>query len=74
METLLNANSSTLVQFRAVHNRENLVLVHAQRTGKGAQNGDLFMSLIHTCELSAANVFGSLTDLQRHAAELGLCA
>ena len=31
---------------------------------------DLFMSLIHTCELNGANPFDYLTELQRHAAEL----
>ena len=36
----------------------------------GAQVGDLFMSLIHTCELSDANPFDDLTQLQRHASEL----
>jgi len=36
----------------------------------GAQVGDLFMSLIHTCELSDANPFDYLTQLQRHASEL----
>jgi hypothetical protein len=35
-----------------------------------AQVGDLFMSLIHTCELSDANPFDYLTQLQRHASEL----
>ena len=29
--------------------------------------GDLFMSLIHTCELNGANPFDYLTELQRHA-------
>ncbi len=29
--------------------------------------GDLFMSLIHTCELNEANPFDYLTELQRHA-------
>ena len=32
--------------------------------------GDLFMSLIHTCELNGANPFDYLTELQRHAEEL----
>jgi hypothetical protein len=32
--------------------------------------GDLFMSLIHTCELNGANPFDNLTKLQRHAEEL----
>ena len=36
----------------------------------GAQMGDLFMSLIHTCELNRVNPFDYLTELQRHAEEL----
>jgi transposase len=32
--------------------------------------GDLFMSLIHTCELNGANPFDYLTKLQCHTAEL----
>jgi transposase len=32
--------------------------------------GDLFMSLIHTCELNGANPFKYLTELQRHTEEL----
>jgi transposase len=36
----------------------------------GAQMGDLFMSLIHTCELNHINPFDYLTELQRHAVEL----
>jgi hypothetical protein len=35
-----------------------------------AQVGDLVMSLIHTCELSDANPFDYLTQLQHHASEL----
>jgi hypothetical protein len=35
-----------------------------------AQVGDLFVSLIHTCELCHANSFDNLTELQRHAREL----
>jgi hypothetical protein len=31
---------------------------------------DLFMSLIHTCELNEANPFDYLTELQKHSAEL----
>ena len=37
---------------------------------KGAQVGDLYTSLIHTCELNGANPFDYLTVLQRHSAEL----
>jgi transposase len=36
----------------------------------GAQMGDLFMSLIHTCELNHVNPFDYLTELQGHAEEL----
>jgi hypothetical protein len=39
-------------------------------TEKGAEAGDLFMSVIHTCELNDANPFDYLTDLQKHATEL----
>jgi len=40
------------------------------KTEKGAEVGDLFMSLIHTCELNDANPFDYLTELQKHAEEL----
>jgi hypothetical protein len=32
--------------------------------------GDLFMSLIHTCELNDINAFDYLTELLRHTEEL----
>jgi len=37
------------------------------KTPNGAHVGDLFMSLIHTCELEGVNPFQYLTALQRHA-------
>jgi hypothetical protein len=40
------------------------------RTLNGARVGDLFMSLIHTCELNRVNPFHYLTALQMHAREL----
>jgi transposase len=52
---------------RAVLHRKNALFY---RTLNGAQAGDLFMSLIHTCELCGANSFDYLTELQRHAQEL----
>jgi hypothetical protein len=52
---------------KAILNRENALFY---RTLNGAGVGDLFMSLIHTCELNGANPFDYLTELQRHAAEL----
>jgi len=36
----------------------------------GAQVGDLYMSLIHTCELNGVNPFDYMTELQRHAEEV----
>ena len=40
------------------------------KTLNGAQVGDLFMSLIHSCELCGANAFDYLAELQKHASEL----
>jgi hypothetical protein len=40
------------------------------KTENGAGVGDLFMSLIHTCDLNDANPFDYLTELQKHATEL----
>jgi hypothetical protein len=40
------------------------------KTRNGAQIGDLFMSLIHTCELNGADPFDYLHQLQRHAEAL----
>jgi len=40
------------------------------KTKNGAEVGDLFMSLIHTCELNDANPFEYLIELQKHAGEL----
>ncbi len=49
---------------RAVLHRKNALFY---KTMNGAHVGDLFMSLIHTCELCAANSFDYLTELQKHA-------
>jgi transposase len=54
---------------RAVVHRKNALFY---RTLNGAQVGDLFMTLIHTCQLSGANSFDYLTQLQRHAKELAV--
>jgi hypothetical protein len=40
------------------------------KTRNGAKVGDLFMSLIHTCELNGADPFDYLNQLQRHAEEV----
>ena len=52
---------------RAILHRKNALFY---RTLNGAQVGDLFMSLIHTCQLCGANSFDYLVELQRHAQEL----
>jgi transposase len=36
----------------------------------GARVGDLFMSLIHTCELNRVNPFDYLAEVLRHPAEI----
>jgi len=48
---------------RAILHRKN---AYFYRTSHGAHVGDLFMSLIHTCELAGVNAFDYLTVLQRH--------
>ncbi|MFH1265360.1 MAG: IS66 family transposase [Planctomycetota bacterium] len=40
------------------------------KTRRGAHVGDLFMSLIYTCELGGVNPLDYLTELERHADEL----
>ncbi len=52
---------------KAILNRRNALFY---KTMNGARVGDLYMSLIHTCELNGANPFDYLTELQRHSAEL----
>lgn len=52
---------------RAILHRKNALFY---KTQNGAAVGDLFMSLIHTCELHGVNAFDYLTALQLHAGEL----
>jgi transposase len=52
---------------KAILNRKN---AYFYRTENGARVGDLYMTLIHTCELNGVNAFEYLTELQRHTAEL----
>jgi len=54
---------------KAILHRKNALFY---RTRNGARVGDLFMSLIHTCESCGGNPFDYLTALQRHAAEVAL--
>jgi transposase len=52
---------------KAILNRRNALFY---KTLNGAHTGDLFMSLIHTCELNGINPFDYLTELLRRSAEL----
>jgi len=52
---------------RAIIHRKNSLFYRTQR---GAQVGDLFMSLIYTCELNGVNAFDYLNELQRNAADV----
>ena len=52
---------------KAILHRKNSLFY---KTENGAHVGDLYMSLIHTCELNDANPFDYLTELQKHAEEL----
>jgi transposase len=52
---------------KAILHRKNALFY---KTRNGARVGDLFMSLIYTCQLNAANPFDYLTQLQRHADEV----
>ena len=51
----------------AILHRKNSL---SYKTERGAQVGDLFMSLIHTCRLNAINPFKYLVALARHPAEV----
>ena len=52
---------------KAILHRKNSLFY---KTQNGADVGDLYMSLIHTCELNGVNPFDYLTELQRHADEV----
>ena len=52
---------------KAILNRKNALFY---KTRNGARVGDLYMSLIHTCELCGGNPFDYLTELQKHATEI----
>jgi len=52
---------------KAILHRKNALFY---KTQNGAHVGDLFMSLIYTCQLNQANPFNYLTELQRHSDQL----
>jgi len=55
---------------KAILHRKNALFY---KTSHGAQVGDLFMSLIYTCQLNQANPFDYLTELQQHTEALVTC-
>ena len=54
---------------KAILHRKNALFY---KTQNGAHVGDIFMSLIYTCQLCDADPFDYLTQLQRHSPELSL--
>ena len=63
----LDNNIAERVLKKAILHRKNALFY---KTMNGARVGDLFMSLIHTCELNKVNPFDYLTELLRHPAEV----
>ena len=52
---------------KAIIHRKNSLFF---KTQNGARIGDLYMSLIHTCELNQVNPFDYLTELMSHPEEV----
>ena len=52
---------------KAILNRKNALFYKTQH---GAEVGDLFMTIIHTCELNGVNSFEYIHQLLRHADEI----
>jgi len=63
----LDNNLCERILKKAILHRKNALFY---KTCRGAHVGDVFMSLIHTCELGGVNPFDYLTELERHASEL----
>jgi hypothetical protein len=54
---------------KAILHRRNSLFY---KTEHGAHVGDIYMSLIYTCELAGADPFDYLTQLQEHAVDVAL--
>ncbi len=52
---------------RIILHRKNALFYKTQH---GAYIGDLFMSIIHTCNLSGVNPFEYLTALEKHSSKV----
>jgi transposase len=55
---------------KAILHRKNSLFFRSRR---GAQVGDIYMSLIYSCELNNVNAFDYLNQLQLHASEVVEC-
>lgn len=55
---------------KAILHRKN---AYYYKTENGARVGDMFMSLIHTCELNTINPFNYLTEVQKHSNVVASC-
>jgi transposase len=60
----LDNNTAERALKKAILHRKNALFY---KTENGARVGDLFMSLIYTCELCGVSPFDYLTELDRHA-------
>jgi len=63
----LDNNVSERALKMAIQHRKNSL---SYKTLRGARVGDVFMSLIHTCELNTINPFDYLMALQQHSQEV----
>jgi transposase len=63
----LDNNLCEQILKRAILHRKNALFYKTQH---GADIGDMFMSLIHTCYLNDVNTFEYLTEIQKHAADM----
>jgi len=63
----LDNNLCERVLKRAILHRKNSMFY---KTCKGAEVGDIYMSLIHTCQLCGVNPFGYLQALQIHVQDV----
>jgi hypothetical protein len=52
---------------RAIRHRKNSLFY---RNARGAEVGDVYMSLIHSCELCGVNAFEYLQALQTHVEDV----
>ena len=66
----LDNNLCEQILKRSILHRKNSLFFKTQH---GADVGDLYMSLIHTCILNGANPFEYMTEIEKHSAELPAC-